>query len=397
MELDIFGAFLRERRMELGLTQADLAKKLNVTDKAVSRWERGKGYPEVTLLEPLAKALELTLVELMQSRRLPSGTVTREDAEAAAANILEIAQPKPPERPRWFPAAMGLLTFIGVMSVLVFLCLQFLSYPTYLLSRWNPDFTVNDSYTDRDLFADQSWTSMEHTAYADGRPVSTTRFWNGLAGKYTITHTAAGTQQTITGSSGSGSYFNYRDSGDHFRVSGSYQVDGGQVEWYSLYHQATPEGSPELVKRIEIDYLANLHLGLYKETLTDAQGNVLGWRQYEWENSRTSQSRDYDAQGSLLGCTEYTYPNGERHTAVYSASGELVERTESRLNWQGQVTQRKIYDASGALTGQEVYHHRFWERFGDILGGALLIVFTGVSGFLATEIYGELKNRCRYS
>ena len=72
MELDYteIGRRIARRRKELGLTQSELAEKLQVTAKAVSRWERGVGFPDIHLLEPLAEALDLTLIELMQSERI---------------------------------------------------------------------------------------------------------------------------------------------------------------------------------------------------------------------------------------------------------------------------------------------------------------------------------------
>ena len=57
MNMHAFGQFIVERRRGLGLTQLQLAESLHVTDKAVSKWERGLSYPDVTLLEPLAEAL----------------------------------------------------------------------------------------------------------------------------------------------------------------------------------------------------------------------------------------------------------------------------------------------------------------------------------------------------
>lgn len=65
-----FGAFIRDCRMELGLSQTALGQSLNVTAKAISRWERGVGFPDIKLLEPLADALNITLIELMQSKRM---------------------------------------------------------------------------------------------------------------------------------------------------------------------------------------------------------------------------------------------------------------------------------------------------------------------------------------
>ena len=68
MNKERLGGFISQRRRELGLTQRELAERVHVTDKAVSKWERGLSYPDVTLLEPLAAALELTVGELMACR-----------------------------------------------------------------------------------------------------------------------------------------------------------------------------------------------------------------------------------------------------------------------------------------------------------------------------------------
>ena len=75
MNKERLGAFIGERRRELGLTQRELAECLHVTNKAVSKWECGISYPDVTMLEPLASALELRVEELMACRRqaVPDG------------------------------------------------------------------------------------------------------------------------------------------------------------------------------------------------------------------------------------------------------------------------------------------------------------------------------------
>ena len=59
------GRYIQRLRKAAGLTQKELAEKLHVTDKAVSKWERGLSYPDVTLLEPLADAFGLSLTELV--------------------------------------------------------------------------------------------------------------------------------------------------------------------------------------------------------------------------------------------------------------------------------------------------------------------------------------------
>lgn len=69
MDTQKFGTFIAQCRKEKGMTQSELAAKIMVTDKAVSRWERGKGFPDINLLLPLAEALEVSVLELMHSER----------------------------------------------------------------------------------------------------------------------------------------------------------------------------------------------------------------------------------------------------------------------------------------------------------------------------------------
>ena len=65
MDAATLGNFISTQRKELGMTQKELAEKINVTDKAISKWERGAGLPDISMLEPLAEALEINLAELM--------------------------------------------------------------------------------------------------------------------------------------------------------------------------------------------------------------------------------------------------------------------------------------------------------------------------------------------
>ena len=65
-----FGAFVAQLRKEQELTQKELADRLNVTDKAVSKWETGKGFPDVKLLEPLAQALDISVIELFSGENI---------------------------------------------------------------------------------------------------------------------------------------------------------------------------------------------------------------------------------------------------------------------------------------------------------------------------------------
>lgn len=92
MDAKQLGPFIAERRKELGMTQTHLAKKLHVTDKAVSRWERGVGLPDINSIEALAKALEVSLVELMQAKRNENEHISTKEAENLMMETIELSK-----------------------------------------------------------------------------------------------------------------------------------------------------------------------------------------------------------------------------------------------------------------------------------------------------------------
>ena len=66
----VTGAIIRELREKKQLTQAELAEILKVSDKTVSKWETGRGYPDITLLEPIAEAFGISVMELLSGNRI---------------------------------------------------------------------------------------------------------------------------------------------------------------------------------------------------------------------------------------------------------------------------------------------------------------------------------------
>lgn len=69
MDATKIGRFIGAERRAKGWTQRQLADKLQLTDKAISRWETGKGLPDVSLLLPLANVLDITVGELLAGER----------------------------------------------------------------------------------------------------------------------------------------------------------------------------------------------------------------------------------------------------------------------------------------------------------------------------------------
>lgn len=65
MDRYVTGAVIKRLRENQKMTQEELAEKIYVSSKAVSKWETGQGFPDISLLEPLAKALGISVIELL--------------------------------------------------------------------------------------------------------------------------------------------------------------------------------------------------------------------------------------------------------------------------------------------------------------------------------------------
>ena len=92
MDASKFGKFISDQRKALGMTQADLGNKLMVTDKAVSKWERGLGFPDINTLEPLAEALQVSVHELMRAEKNVIKIPEEETVTEALHNTLAVAE-----------------------------------------------------------------------------------------------------------------------------------------------------------------------------------------------------------------------------------------------------------------------------------------------------------------
>ena len=76
----VTGAVIKELREKNHMTQAELADRLGVSDKTISKWETAKGYPDITLLEPIAKEFKISVTELISGNAVSNVNV--------AANML---------------------------------------------------------------------------------------------------------------------------------------------------------------------------------------------------------------------------------------------------------------------------------------------------------------------
>ena len=97
MDKEKIGLFIKELRKEKNQTQRELAEKIHVTDKAVSKWERGLSIPDVAILPDLAIELDISIHELLQGERNTSDRIETVQAETLLADTVRtvnVAQKK---------------------------------------------------------------------------------------------------------------------------------------------------------------------------------------------------------------------------------------------------------------------------------------------------------------
>ena len=76
MNTYVTSATIRQLRENRNLTQAELAEKIGVSSKTVSKWETAKGLPDISLLQPLAQALNISVIELMNGERITNQNIS---------------------------------------------------------------------------------------------------------------------------------------------------------------------------------------------------------------------------------------------------------------------------------------------------------------------------------
>lgn len=119
-----FGLFISQLRKEKGLTQKELAEKLYISDKAVSKWETGASIPDTALLIPLAQLLDVTVTELLLCQRQPDiQMMNPTDVE----NVVKIAVSYPQENHTRVWKTSGYWKLWYVLSLFIGLLILFIS------------------------------------------------------------------------------------------------------------------------------------------------------------------------------------------------------------------------------------------------------------------------------
>ncbi|MBE6146832.1 MAG: helix-turn-helix domain-containing protein [Firmicutes bacterium] len=125
MDLTKISNLIKTKRKELGITQEELANKLFVTEKAISRWETGRGTPDISLLIPLAKELKIDVSELLNG----------EEAKKKTNNIEKVIKYNEITKAYKFNFQFKIIVSLYILSILLFL--------VYLRFEYNPNIELN--------------------------------------------------------------------------------------------------------------------------------------------------------------------------------------------------------------------------------------------------------------
>lgn len=116
MDVQKTGRLIAQARKERGLTQRELAKRLHVSDRAVSKWERGLNLPEAALFEPLCQVLEITVTELLRGERAEASVPVLEQAVDEA---VALAGAQERGKKRYWRVILVLLVLLAAAGVLI--------------------------------------------------------------------------------------------------------------------------------------------------------------------------------------------------------------------------------------------------------------------------------------
>ena len=125
MDLNKISNFIKTKRKELGITQNKLAEKLFVTEKAISRWETGRGTPDISLLLPLSKELNIDVSELLNG----------EENKKSKNDIEQLIEYNEITKVNKYNFQFRLIIFFYILSILSFLF--------YLKLEYNPNVEIN--------------------------------------------------------------------------------------------------------------------------------------------------------------------------------------------------------------------------------------------------------------
>lgn len=151
MNANDVGRFISELRKANSLTQKELAERLNVTDKAVSKWETGKCYPDIEMIEKLSDFFEVSINDILSGKL----TEPQEREKEADKNIVDVMKSSRRSKSKWQTAVL-------ILGIVVFIIGIFTLYQTLTAPKAEIRRTVLQSQEAYDIFDD-----LNNTVYGE--------------------------------------------------------------------------------------------------------------------------------------------------------------------------------------------------------------------------------------
>ena len=138
MDNEKFGNFIKDLRKEKGLTQKGLGEKLNITDKAISKWERGLSFPDITMLNSLASFFEIDVSELLNGEKGIKEDIDVEALIQEAIKNYKNIEEKRKEKIRKIKNVVGISAF-----VICIICILIQGVYFTIFKRHNYDYVID--------------------------------------------------------------------------------------------------------------------------------------------------------------------------------------------------------------------------------------------------------------
>lgn len=152
MNQERIGKFIATLRKEKKLTQLELATKIGVTDRAISKWENGRGMPDLSLLVPLCNELDISINELLSGERLSKKEYQKE-LEENIINMIKYSDDKIKKGKRIVKVILSIIVFL-ILSLFIIFCIDMYRMKNgeaVLLSTWGYDYTPTIDLNDEML------------------------------------------------------------------------------------------------------------------------------------------------------------------------------------------------------------------------------------------------------
>ena len=131
MNYETIGKFISKKRKEKGFTQKELAEKIGVTDKAVSKWERGLGCPDVSILELLANQLDVSILEILKGRMVENEVIKLTEANDYVKESLNYSKVQTKEKLKIILSKLICFFIILIGTILIILNIFHYFYLNY--------------------------------------------------------------------------------------------------------------------------------------------------------------------------------------------------------------------------------------------------------------------------